>query len=70
MRLSILSRFLLLLLLFTPTIGAQAPPDDPRPPRRGGAPPDFPVVRALDADGDGVVSAEEMEAAPERLRAL
>ena len=48
----------------------------PRPPGMAGRgpegfrPPPHPLMTVLDADGDHVLSAEEIEAAPEALRAL
>lgn len=50
----------------TPPEGPEAP-DAPFPPRPFGP---GPVLHALDADGDGTLSAEEMDGAPAALRAL
>lgn len=43
--------------------------DEPGKPPHGKGPPP-PLIAALDADKDGIISAEELEAAPESLKAL
>ncbi|MBM3891642.1 MAG: hypothetical protein FJ388_21220 [Verrucomicrobia bacterium] len=50
---------------------AQPPADAPRGAGREGPPPFLsPIVRALDANGDGIIDAEEMAKAPEALKKL
>ena len=52
-------------------LSAQPSSDMPRPPRRG-RPPFFvhPIIRVLDADRDGEISAAELANAPTALKAL
>lgn len=50
--------------------GDAAPPDGGRGPRPRPPLPPSPLLRALDADGDGVISAEEIANAPAALKKL
>ena len=58
---------LVVALAFTCSIGRAQAPDRQR---RGGRRPGFPVMQALDANGDGEISAEEMQNAQAALKKL
>lgn len=60
-----------LIVLASATVASAQPPKGPgdrRPPP--GDRPVPPLVKALDKDGDGIISATEIEAAPESLKSL